>query len=85
MENKFIKWLEIPVADMKRARKFYETILDISLIDINVGGEIYPCFPGETGEEFNGALVKYDFTQPGNKGPLIYLNANPEISSMLKK
>jgi predicted enzyme related to lactoylglutathione lyase len=27
-------WFEIPVTDMKRAKKFYETVLDVELVSL---------------------------------------------------
>jgi predicted enzyme related to lactoylglutathione lyase len=85
MAVEIVNWLEIPVMDMNRARTFYETIFDIKIVDIEVGEDIYPCFPDKKGSGFSAALVQYDFTGPGRRGPLVYLNASPDITATLKK
>lgn len=68
MAVELVNWLEIPVKDMKRARKFYESIFDFKIIDLEIAGEVYPCFPNRENDGFSGALVQYDFTSPGNTG-----------------
>jgi uncharacterized protein len=85
MAIEIVNWLEIPVTNMQRARVFYETVFKFKLIDITLGEETYPCFPNKEGEGFSGALVQYDFTAPGNKGPLVYLNAYGQIDAMLNR
>lgn len=85
MAVEIVNWLEIPVTDMGRARSFYEHVFDFKIVDMEVGKEIYPCFPDKNGEGFSGALVQYDFTKPGKNGPLVYLNAYNGIDVMTEK
>lgn len=85
MAIEIINWLEIPVHDMERARKFYESVFEFTIVDMDVNGENYPCFPNKIGEGFSGALVEYDFTSPGKKGPLVYLNAYEGVERMMEK
>lgn len=85
MDVEIVNWLEIPVTDMARARSFYERVFDFKIVDMEVGGEMYPCFPARDGEGFSGALVQYDFTKPGKNGPLVYLNAYDGIDAMAEK
>ena len=43
-------------------------------------------FPYQGGSgKTSGALVKSDMHQPSQSGPLIYLNANPNMDEILKK
>lgn len=85
MAIEIVNWIEIPVLDVERARKFYESVFGFSIVDMEVNGEIYPCFPNREGEGFSGALVQYDFTRPGKNGPLVYLNAYGNLDGMLEK
>lgn len=85
MAVEIVNWLEIPVTDMKRARSFYEQVFDFEIVDMKVGNETYPCFPGKEAGGFSGALVQYDFTAPGKKGPLVYLKAYEPIDVMIQR
>lgn len=82
MENKhMMSWFEIPVTDIKRAKKFYETIFDIKLSEMDMGDEFkMEMFPGDQ-ESVSGALVyNASWYKPSNTdGPLIYLNGNPDL------
>jgi hypothetical protein len=82
MENKnMISWFEIPVKDIKRAKLFYETIFDIELSGMDMGDEFkMEVFPGDE-ESVSGALVfNTSWYKPSNiDGPLVYLNANPDL------
>jgi predicted enzyme related to lactoylglutathione lyase len=85
MAVELVNWLEIPVLDMERARRFYEAVLDCKIVDMEVGDEIYPCIPNKNDDGFSGALVQYDFRKPGNDGPLVYLTASPDVETMVKR
>ena len=85
MAIEMVNWLEIPVTDMLRARRFYEAVFSFAIVDMEVNGEIYPCFPDKNGNGFSGALVQYDFTSPGKKGPLVYLNAQEGVALIAAK
>lgn len=85
MPIEIVNWLEIPVHDMARAKAFYESVFAFKITDMDLGGEIYPCFPDKNGKGYSGALVQYDFTKPGKPGPLVYLNAYGDIDAMLER
>jgi predicted enzyme related to lactoylglutathione lyase len=55
-----INWFEIPAADIKRARQFYNTILDISLeVPFEMMGMQMSLFPASPGSgKIYGALVE---------------------------
>ena len=79
-----INWFEIPVADMARARKFYETVFAITLREENSpNGEmaIFPYTEPNTG----GSLAKMDHLTPGPQGPLNYLNAGADLAPILAR
>ena len=79
-----ISWFELPVLDMERARLFYEHILDIKLHLIELGENFkMAVFPGGQ-NVVGGALVwNESWYQPSKThGPLIYLNANPDLKTV---
>jgi uncharacterized protein len=82
-----ISWFEIPTADLDRATKFYETILGITLVPMDMPNFKMRMFPVEdnmTG--ISGALTYApDFYQPQDNGTLVYLNANPDVQIVLDR
>jgi predicted enzyme related to lactoylglutathione lyase len=77
-------WIEIPVTDMKRARKFYAELLGVVLNEMPMGGNEYALF--ELKDRFNtGCLVKGDGYVPSMQGVVVYLNGGDDLSSMLAR
>ena len=81
-----LKWFEIPVADMERARKFYSNLLNIQLEDLELANQLkMALFPAEEGK-VSGALCYYPgFYKPSAEGVTIYLNADPDLAIALEK
>ncbi|MBT8290405.1 MAG: VOC family protein [Muriicola sp.] len=78
MESNMIGWFEIPVTDMDRARKFYESVFDIQIEVQNFHGLMMGLFPFAEGKQgASGALVSYpDFYRPSeSEGPLLYFSS----------
>jgi len=82
-----ISWFEIPTTNLDRAQKFYETIFALSLVPLDVQMIKMRMFPLENQMGIGGALVyNVDFYKPSSTdGPLIYLNANPDVQNVLNK
>lgn len=83
-----ISWFEIPATDLVRAQKFYETIFGIELqpLDLpNIKMRMFPLKDMMTG--VGGAICDSGgFHKPSaTDGPLIYLNANPDVQKVLDK
>jgi uncharacterized protein len=83
-----ISWFEIPATDLDRATQFYETIFGITLTPMDTPEIRLRMFPLEdmmTG--VGGALAdSKGFHKPSSTdGPLIYLNANPDVQNVLDK
>jgi predicted enzyme related to lactoylglutathione lyase len=83
-----ISWFEIPSIDINRAQQFYEAIFDIQMIPMDMPQLQMRMFPIEnpmTG--IGGAITKAEgFYKPSaTDGPLIYLNANPDVQLILDK
>jgi uncharacterized protein len=86
--NNAISWFEIPTTDINRAQKFYETIFGISMIPVEMPNIKMRMFPlDDMMTQVGGALVDSGgFHKPSvTDGPLIYLNANPDLQNVLDK
>ncbi|MGB5693584.1 MAG: VOC family protein [Flavobacteriaceae bacterium] len=73
-----VGWFEIPVTDMDRAKKFYETVFDISISVHDLGGFIMGWFPPATDDTkgASGSLVQHEMYQPSDShGVLIYFSS----------
>ena len=86
MNRNLVGWFEIPVNDMERAVKFYNSILGITLTQMDTGGLEMFSFPFvKGGYGAGGALVKHpDFYTPSTDGILIYF-ATDDISKVLQE
>ncbi len=75
MKNNILGWFEIPVKDMDRAMKFYESVFDIKLQRQKMNTLDMAWFPWK--EEAPGApgslVYNEEFYTPSEKGVLIYL------------
>lgn len=81
-----INWFEISVKDLKRAKKFYETILGIKMPEMEMMGMQMAFFPSEPmSGKVNGGLCKSSMHKPAKSGTKIYLNGNPDLSKVLAK
>ncbi|MFC0774010.1 VOC family protein [Terrimonas alba] len=81
-----LNWFEIPVTDMQRAKHFYQAAFSMHMEESEMMGMQMAFFPYTMGSgKLSGALVQGEFHQPGQHGPLIYLNANPSMDSILEK
>jgi predicted enzyme related to lactoylglutathione lyase len=77
-------WLEIPVVDMERARRFYEKVLGVELMPMELPGMRYAIFPAKNA--FNtGALVQGEGYAPASGGPVVYLDAQDRIDAVLAR
>ena len=92
-ENNAINWFEIPVTDVGRSKKFYETILDIKMQTqkiVETGEEmvLFPRTPDTImalSGKVSGTLLKSEKSKPSKEGGLIYLNASPSIQTVIEK
>ena len=82
-----ISWFEIPAVDLSRAQKFYEAIFGISIIPMDTPQLKMRLFPIEDMMGVGGSLCDSGgFHKPSaTDGPLIYLNANPDLQIVLDK
>ena len=83
-----ISWFEIPSSDIDWAQKFYESIFNINMVNMDnevIKMRVFPV--NDMMEDITGAVVfNKDFYSPSDKsGALIYLNSNPDVQNILDK
>ncbi len=92
-ETNVITWFEIAVLDSQRARSFYETILDLEMhtqVFAETGEELtfFPSVPGviqAISGRVTGVLIKSPSAKPSKDGTLVYLNASPDIGTVINR
>lgn len=81
-----ITWFEIPATDLDRAQKFYETIFGFEFPAWDMEGMRMRMFATENNSLVGGALIEAgDFNQPSATGTMAYLNAHPNLQTVLDK
>lgn len=81
-----VAWFEIPTKKLSRAKKFYQDILDIEMIDMDLDSDLkMTMFPVEEGG-VGGALCEHkEYYKPSRDGTLVYISANPDLQTVLSK
>jgi predicted enzyme related to lactoylglutathione lyase len=78
--GRLINWFEIPVTDMDRAVRFYETVLGIKFDRQDMGDmkmAIFPYPEGGTG----GALCRHPMYKPAAEGGVVvYLDGGDDLA-----
>ena len=69
-------WFEIPVTDYNRAKKFYETVFETELTDLDFGPLKMAMFPHDN---VGCALCHNPFYVPSENGTLVYMNAGEDL------
>lgn len=89
MENKTTRahrlvWAEIPATDLDRAISTYSQLLDTPIERRSTGPlemGVFSYQPGST----SAAVIRSPLHQPGEQGPLVYLNAEPSLNRVLER
>jgi len=87
-QSNSVGWFEIPVTNMERAIKFYETVLNIKLSRNQMGPLDMAWFPWfDDGKGAGGTLVCHpDHYKPSMDGILIYLTSRTgDLNDELKR
>lgn len=81
-------WFEVPVSKLQRAKKFYQSLFEIEMIDVEMDTEeglkmaMFPVNEGGVG----GALCEHpEFYHPSHKGSMVYFNAGPDLQHVLNR
>lgn len=81
-----IDWFEIPVRNLDRAQRFYETLLATTLRREAAGPQKTLAVFGSGDNQVGGCLMAGEGTpDPSPDGTLIYLNAEPSLDAVLAR
>jgi predicted enzyme related to lactoylglutathione lyase len=84
MKTNAISWFEITVADLDRAKAFYEKILG-SPMQMIEGEFKMAIFPYEMEKGIGGGLILMPGCDPGEGGTIIYLNVEGDLDGVLSR
>lgn len=79
----FISIFEIPATEFSRAVKFYQSILDIKIEEIDMQGTQMGLFPSDG--QVSGVIIKGEGYKPSTDGVVIYLNGGDNLQFILDK
>lgn len=82
--NNVVSIIEIPVTDLPRAIKFYNTILKITIQEAEMGDVKMGVLPAEEGS-VNVVLTKGADYKPVADGCILYLNGGDNLQTVLDK
>lgn len=82
--NNLISIVEIPATNFSRAVKFYQTILGVSIEEVDMDGNQMGVLPSDDGT-VNVVLVKGNDYRPTTDGAVLYLNAGNDLQPTLDK
>jgi predicted enzyme related to lactoylglutathione lyase len=81
-----IDWFEIFVADLERAKRFYELTLGVTLERSDYARVPCAVFKREGGRDgVGGSLVQDPKRAPGAGGSLVYLSATGKLDACLER
>jgi predicted enzyme related to lactoylglutathione lyase len=70
---------------MKRARKFYETILQTQLKEGHAGPVLPASFPYDPAKGVGGSPAKMDGPSPGGGGTTVYPNVQGDLDGVINR
>jgi predicted enzyme related to lactoylglutathione lyase len=79
-----VNWFEIPSADLKRATRFYETVLDQKLMSDSMGPVKMSVFPAEK-QHPSGCVIAADGYRPRADSTTVYLNLADDLATPLAR
>jgi len=85
MNTDAISWFEIPVRDLDRAQRFYESVLERELKRETMGQEQLAIFPAAEGRTQGCINIGPQPVAPSSSGTRVYLDASPSIDAALSR
>lgn len=81
-----INWFEIPVTDFARAKKFYETLFGMDIMEMPHPTFKYGMLPADMQNGgIGGGIVQGEGFEPSMTGALVYLNGGDDLNLPLSK
>jgi hypothetical protein len=78
-----LTWFEIPVLDMDRAARFYETLLECQIRKEIFGGLPNGIFVTADEKALTGSLVQGEHYIPNAAGAVVYMNVTGKLDAVL--
>ena len=85
MTHDALNWFEIPVTDIDRAQRFYETLLGRAMRREQMGPQTLAVFPYDDGRVGGALLHSATAPAPSTDGSLVYLAAGPSLDVVLAR
>ena len=86
MTKNAVNWIEIPVSDFERAKKFYSQIYDYEMPEMQMGPQRMGFLMyDQPGGGIGGAIVKGDGYVPAKSGPKVYLTGGNDLNTILNR
>jgi predicted enzyme related to lactoylglutathione lyase len=79
-----LDWFEIPVVELARARRFYESLLQATLREETFNGQSMVILPYQQGG-VGGALMLGEQFTPSAQGTVVYLGAGDDLDGALAR
>ena len=83
-----INWFEVSVNDIARAKKFYETVFNMKMQDMDMESMDMKMamFPTDMmSGKLGGTLAQSPHHKPSMDGAKVYINANPDLADALSR
>jgi len=84
MSDNLVRFVEIPVTNLKRASEFYATVFDLEMNTMEMGNAKLALFCVAS-DQTNGALVQGEGYVPSKQGALIYFNAGENMQALIDR
>jgi len=85
MKKNALNWFEIPVKNLDKAKKFYETILGEELQTMEAMGMKSAFFQADMQNGIGGCIIQGQGYEPSANGSVVYLNGGEDLSVPLSK
>jgi len=82
-----IYWVEIPATNFQRAKKFYETVFELEMMEIPMSRGKYAIFPlNKSALGAGGAIVEGKGYEPNQTGAILYIDqGDKDLNQPLSK
>jgi predicted enzyme related to lactoylglutathione lyase len=80
-----VNWVEIPVTDFERAKKFYSAIYDYEMPEMMMGPIRMGFLLFEQTGGIGAAIAQGEWYKPSKDGARVYLNGGSDLSIVLTR
>jgi predicted enzyme related to lactoylglutathione lyase len=80
-----INWFAIPSSDFNRALKFYQAILEVEMMTIEMDETPMAFFPHDSNGGVGGHLFGGQGFNPSSDGSIVYLNGGDDLQIILDR